>query len=150
MAAWRLHYEANPSPLDPPSGVKYDDNALLKLLEMTDGLARLFDRYPEDLVGIIQERIARWRFPREAPLGDQVDSVHFLTASAELLVQVTNAWACPLFDLDGDMAAQLQAGQARKDAVIDAARADVIGSMRESLTEMRDVLSELLAEAESA
>jgi hypothetical protein len=94
-------------------GVKCEDNALLHLLEGNDGLARLFDRYPEDLVGVVQERIAHWRFPRQAPLGDQVDSI----AGGETLAQIASAWGSPLFDLNEHLAAELAEAQERKDTV---------------------------------
>jgi hypothetical protein len=147
MSAWRLHYEANPSPLDPPGGLDRDHNNILQHLDGWGSLEQILASRPEQFALFLQSYIGAWRFPRTAPLASQALAVWELSAVTDMLSNLAEHWSMPLYDLKDEDVAALKQAQDGSAAARAAVQAEIIGKTRDTLTEWRDHLNELLEES---
>ncbi|HZS86967.1 MAG TPA: hypothetical protein VFE42_05730 [Chloroflexota bacterium] len=142
MTTFRLHHEDQPSPLDPPGDLEWEDNAIADIVDGND-LAEILSERPERLVRVLQEWISAWRLPRGAGVDEQAHAIGRLGQVAELLADIAAAWAAPRWALDARDARLLLEAQATGNQDV---RGALISLMRQDLVALRDLLTALLNE----
>ncbi len=143
MTTWRLHHEDQPSPLDPPGDLEWEDNAVAHAIDGLD-LAEIMSDRPERLVRVLQEWISAWRLPRAAGIDEQAHAIGRLGQVAELLADIASAWAAPRWSLTATEARLLMEAQATGNQDV---RGALISLMRQDLVALRDLLTALLNES---